>query len=225
MSILSNLRFENFYELVFFSIIVFYILTKDIKAAYKSKDKLVKLVSGILILLTTNLYFNLLGKHYSQAINFIMNLIQYLPILIYWIFVLTLGLYMIETLKSRITQKIIRRKLYHFLALLIYLPGFYYLPDNILLAISGLVFAFFLLLEKLRNNKLVLRYIPQLNGLTEYLKDNIDGRDREKLILTHTFLLFSCFYTLLMKRFNNDNEYIKIIGIIILSIGDSAVRL
>jgi hypothetical protein len=224
MDILGKLRFESFYELVFYSIIVFYILIKDIKALYKNDIK-VRLISGMLLLFTINLYLNILFSHYKTFVRFIFQLGRHIHILIYWVILLVIGLYLIELSKPIISLKVIRRKLYHFLALLIYIPGFVYLNDELLLSISGLVFALFLLIEKLRNNKMMRNLFPWIDKLSDYLKSNIDDRDKEKLILTHTFLLFSCFYTLLMVSLNNNNDYIKPLGLIVLSVGDSMVIL
>jgi dolichol kinase len=205
--------------------LVMYILNKDIKAFIKTYDFITKIILGLLFLLTFNLLMNVYFKNYKMLYFFLYELILNFNILAYWLFVIIIGVYFIELIGKKFAiRTIIKRKLFHFLALLIYIPGLIFLNENLFLSVSGIVLGLFLLIEKIRNNKYLLKKFPKLSLISKYLYANIDERDRSKLILTHTFLLFSCFHSLLMKNiYKADDMSLKFLSLIVLGIGDSMV--
>lgn len=156
-------------------------------------------------------------------------------ILCYWIIILPISLILIEYIKQQFHLKhIIQRKLFHLIAILIYIPGIKYMDSDLLLCISFIVLNIFLALEYFRNIN-YLKSLSFINKINTYLLLNIDERDSKELILTHTFLLFGCFssvfYFELFNGINNYNKHkdfytiseLKFVGIIVLGVGDSMV--
>jgi dolichol kinase len=79
----------------------------------------------------------------------------------------------------------------------------------------------FLLLEVFRKKlKPVIPFL--IDPIEKYLFQQIDERDNPNFILTHTFLLYGCFNSLLYSySYGFKDKLGKMIGLIVISIGDS----
>jgi len=168
----------------------------------------------------------ILKVHINQLFNFdyitlIKRLFNHYALIIYWTVLLIVLLYSFEFFERKFnTARIIKRKFFHVLALVIYLPGIKFMESDILLFISAAMIYLFILVEKIRNKFSQFYYMKKL---TEYLINNIDGRDDQNFLLTHIFLLFGCFSSLLYKEtniFSLDDKF-KYNSLIVLGVGDS----
>ncbi len=167
--------------------------------------------------------YNLNYIHYLYKQNTIYILFQLLLnnrfIIIYWFILLIVSLYIFEIISRKFQlKKIIKRKLFHLLGLLIYIPGIKYMNTNLLLAISIGIVYIFILIEIFRNK---FRGSLLFMKLNTYLENNIDDRDDKQFILTHIFLLFGCFSSVLFSKIENRETYLYYLGITILGVGDS----
>lgn len=184
---------------------------------------LIKRLYIYLIILLAFISFNLI--HITEYellafINTLHNLIlkvlftSYINIILYWISIIILGVFIIEQFKGK---SIIKRKLFHFLSLLIFIPGFIYVEKDYMLSICVIVACSFLIIEVIRC------YLPnRLNFISKYLIKNIDNRDSSSFILSHTFLLIGCFITYLLNSLENKNSIIMTYaGLLLMGLGDS----
>lgn len=112
------------------------------------------------------------------------------------------------------------RKLFHLLALLLFLPGIHYQADFLRYCFV-IALVLFLLLECVR----VLR-VPLLGPfLHHWMTQLIDEKDRGgTFILTHIYLLFGCAMPLLLLG-NISNKFVLASGTLVLGVGDSAASL
>jgi len=130
-------------------------------------------------------------------------------LIIYWFLVSIIGLTVIFQANYMKIDKMIQRKLFHFLLLAIYIPG---LSDPILTSFASLmVLGVLILLELVR---------PSITSLNQFLLKFTDERDSEDLIVTHIYLLlgfsFPIFFSIILK-----NDLLAWAGIISLGIGDT----
>lgn len=191
-----------------------------------------KLCIGIFSIVIINLNLNHISKIVKA--DFILILLNQvcqaknIVIIIYWAILLILSIFLIEIISNKLqVSKTIKRKFFHFLICLIYLPGLKFMDKDLLLLISVLVLYTFLFLEVLRGNFKNKIF----ESITEYLIKNIDERDDNNFILTHTFLLFGCFSSFLFEEIQNFKKYTNnridrsayFIGLITLGIGDAFV--
>lgn len=103
------------------------------------------------------------------------------------------------------------------------------MDTEILLFISIIILFLFIIIEILRNHP-ELRSIEYIVYLNKFLIENIDERDNTKFILTHTFLLYGCFSSVIYSEMYNKERFEctlththKYIGLIVLGIGDAFV--
>ena len=178
-----------------------------------------------------NLFFCLiiLYRHIKYEINIkIINLLIFITksffqkntllIIIYWIIILGLYFFLDIIYFSKLDLKlIIKRKFFHFLSFLIYIPGIYFIQKEIFKCIIVIVLYVFIMFEfikkfpGLKNTNIIIL-------ISKYLRNNIDKRDDQNFIITHIFLL-SGISSSLFYNFNN-NLY-NYLGILVLGIGDS----
>lgn len=174
-------------------------------------------------LISTNIYYG-----YDKFLNEF--IIYNLPILLYWIILIVSSVKIFDYTSSYFKlKKIIKRKLFHLLALLIFIPGFIYIKDDVMLGISVIVFDLFIIMEIMRTS-----FPIKFKLISDYLKSNIDERDNSSFIITHSFLLLGCFITFLMHFIENkDSDFhkekntklFKFLGLFILGVGDSAASI
>ena len=111
---------------------------------------------------------------------------------------------------------IIKRKFFHFLSCLIYIPAIYIIPKETFKCIVLIVLYIFIIFEIIRNLPHLDNYY--INLISNYLLSNIDKRDDSEIILTHIFLLTGISSSIFYNFKNYNYNYI---GILILGIGDS----
>jgi dolichol kinase len=141
-------------------------------------------------------------------------------VLVYWIIILIIGVSLIEFISKLFNvKKIIKRKFFHILALLIFYPGIKYLDRDFMLLISITVLFIFIAIEIVRN-RIRNKYT---NMISDYLKTNIDSRDNESFIITHILLLYSSFSSELYSTMYSQNEKLIYVGLVTLCIGDTFV--
>lgn len=205
-------------------------------------NKFFKTFIMIAFVLLLNLHLNhllKLFKDYNISSCLFRNFTEKknLSIILYWIALLIFSFIFIEKICTKFAiQKILKRKCYHILIFLIYLPALKFMQYDFILLISVLILYLFLFLEVIRNR--IKNSI--FENISLFLMNNIDERDDSKFILTHTFLLSGCFSSFIlsetnnMMNFNNDLDNLKkfnlgqisiekFIGLITLGIGDAFV--
>ena len=111
-----------------------------------------------------------------------------------------------------------KRKIYHFLAFIILVPGIKYLDKNILKLILMIVSYLFIAFEFVRNF-LFLKDFSIVKNINFFMEENIDSRDDVKFIVTHIFLMTGLISSLYYN--NNDNFAFNYLSIIVLGIGDA----
>lgn len=160
-------------------------------------------------------------------------------LILYWVSCLLLIVVFEMLNKIFHFKRLIKRKLFHLLAILIFIPPIIYsdtiIRKDFLCCVSVLAIFCFLLLEILRNRYKEYFLFTYLN---EYLLENIDDRDSKDFIFTHTFLLFGCISSYLLSfmreiKFEYNEPYLNyydlslntqvkyILGLVILGVGDS----
>jgi len=116
--------------------------------------------------------------------------IKNIYVIVYWFFILISGMYIISRHGDYLSNntQIIKRKLFHVIAVLLFVP-ISYINIELLNVALGVAFSLFMLIEFIRIND-----IDSVVGMTisEYLNENIDERDQGQVILTHMYLLLGC---------------------------------
>ncbi|KAJ3043156.1 hypothetical protein HDV00_005772 [Rhizophlyctis rosea] len=111
-----------------------------------------------------------------------------------------------------------KRKYFHALATMLFIPGFYMDPDFLSLAFSvslaGMIFVEY------------LRYfhVWPLGGILEdFLTSFLDERESGPAILSHIYLLIGCAVPVWFSRIASPMPVAGLVGVLTLGIGDSAV--
>ena len=202
----------------FFLIIAFKICTKY----YKDRINIRVIFPLLIHLKTLLLHIQQLNIVISSEIfaSFVYSILftKVILIILYWAIILSIFFYL-ETLylSSLKVKLIIKRKFFHLLALLIFIPGIKYVPNEIMKTIVLIVLYFSFIIEIIRNSN-ASKKIEIIQKITTYLQNNIDERDDNKLILTHIFLL-SGISSSLFCTFSKTEYYF--LGSLILGVGDS----
>lgn len=188
-----------------------------------TKKKLGKnILFPLLLIITLNFHFNEISKIFNSSLfhYILFKFFSNFKIIFYWLILIPFCLIIFEILSITIKlRQIIKRKLYHLLALLIYIPAINYMDKDLLLLISFIITYIFILIEIIRNK---IKTNAIINKLNFYLLKNIDERDQEKFILTHIFLLFGCYSSILFSQIENSyNKHLEYVGLVILGVGDS----
>jgi len=195
-----------------------------VKYILKSISIYIKSILAIFITITLNTYFNIITDKIGIKVFYEMysNILESRYILIYWVIILISGVCLIEYISNSLNvKKIVKRKFFHILALLIFYPGLIYLKKDFMLLISIVVLYLLICIEIVRN-----KFKNKYNNLiSDYLKSNIDSRDNENMIITHILLLYSSFSSLLYISLYSQNDKLKYIGLITLCIGDAFVNI
>lgn len=117
--------------------------------------------------------------------------------------------------------RIVQRKFFHLMALLVFVPPVLIDYHFLRLCISGAIFVF-LFVESLRIVKFPFVY----SMIQNYVEDFIDERDRGELILTHLFLLLGLGLPVLLARDDIPGGLtIHTCGISVLAIGDAVASI
>ena len=161
--------------------------------------------------------FNFLFYHFNQCLYlFFRTNSKYF--FIYWGIILFCFTYINNSFQKLNLRKTVKRKIYHFLAFIILVPGIKYLDKNILKLILMIVSYLFIAFEFVRNF-LFLKDFSIVKNINFFMEENIDSRDDVKFIVTHIFLMTGLISSLYYN--NNDNFAFNYLSIIVLGIGDA----
>uniref|UniRef100_A0ACD5Z6X0 Uncharacterized protein n=1 Tax=Avena sativa TaxID=4498 RepID=A0ACD5Z6X0_AVESA len=135
----------------------------------------------------------------------------------YWICVIYVSIRRFYSIsKQSKTERILLRKYYHLVAVLIFSPAVIFQPAFLDLAF-GAAFAVFLILEMIR----VWEVYPLGRTVHQFMNAFTDHRDSEILIISHFSLLLGCALPKWMSSGFNDRPLAPFAGILSLGIGDT----
>lgn len=135
----------------------------------------------------------------------------------YWICVIYVSVRRFYSIsKQSKTERILLRKYYHLVAVLIFSPAVIFQPAFLDLAF-GAAFAVFLILEMLR----IWEIYPLGRVVHQFMNAFTDHRDSEILIVSHFSLLLGCALPKWMSSGLNDRPLAPFAGILSLGIGDT----
>lgn len=140
-----------------------------------------------------------------------------LAVCIYWLAVIcasVLRFYNIS--KDSKIERILLRKYYHLLAVIMFVPALIFDADFLKLAF-GAALAIFLILEMIR----VWKILPLGDLVNQFMNAFTDHRDSEILIISHFSLLLGCAIPIWMSAQFNDRPLAPFAGILSLGIGDT----
>ncbi|XP_002523693.2 dolichol kinase EVAN [Ricinus communis] len=143
--------------------------------------------------------------------------VKRLSLSVYWVCVIyasVLRFYNIS--KSSKIERILLRKYYHLMAVLMFLPAVIFQPKFLDLAF-GAALAVFLTLEIIR----VWRIWPLGQLIHQFMNAFTDHRDSDLLIVSHFSLLLGCALPIWMSSGYNDRPLAPFAGILSLGIGDT----
>ena len=115
-------------------------------------------------------------------------------------------------------RQTVKRKIYHFLAFIILVPGIKYLDKSILKLILMIVSYLFVVFEFVRNSRFIKDF-SLVKNINSFMIENIDYRDDDKFIVTHVFLMTGLISSLYYD--NQGNDTFNYLSIIVLGIGDA----
>ncbi|XP_020599987.1 dolichol kinase EVAN isoform X1 [Phalaenopsis equestris] len=135
----------------------------------------------------------------------------------YWILVLCVAVFRFYNIsKNSKTERILLRKYYHLVAVLIFVPAVIFEPSFLDLAF-GAALASFLILEMMR----IWNIWPLGHMVHQFMNAFTDHRDSENLIVSHFSLLLGCAIPKWMSAGFNDRPLAPFAGILSLGIGDT----
>ncbi|XP_008800540.2 dolichol kinase EVAN-like isoform X1 [Phoenix dactylifera] len=144
-----------------------------------------------------------------------------LALCIYWICVICASILRFYSIsKHSKIERILLRKYYHLVAVLMFLPALLFQPSFLDLAF-GAALAVFLVLEMIR----VWKIWPLGHIVHQFMNAFTDHRDSEILIISHFSLLLGCALPKWMSSGFNDRPLAPFAGILSLGIGDTMASL
>ena len=161
--------------------------------------------------------FNYLWYHFIQCL-FLFFGTKAIYFFLYWSIILFFFTYINNSFQKLDLRQTVKRKIYHFLAFIILVPGIKYMDKNILKLILMIVSYLFIVFEFFRNSVFLKDYslIKQINM---FMEENIDYRDDKKFIVTHIFLMTGLVSSLFYD--DQENQTFNYLSIIVLGIGDA----
>ncbi|KAL3579674.1 hypothetical protein D5086_017509 [Populus alba] len=143
--------------------------------------------------------------------------VKRLSLCLYWVCVIYLSVLRFYNIsKNSKIERILLRKYYHLMAVLMFLPAVILQPKFLDLAF-GAALAVFLTLEIIR----VWRIWPLGQLVHEFMNAFTDHRDSDLLIVSHFSLLLGCALPIWMSSGYNDRPLAPFAGILSLGIGDT----
>ncbi|KAI8573595.1 hypothetical protein RHMOL_Rhmol01G0289400 [Rhododendron molle] len=140
-----------------------------------------------------------------------------LSLCIYWVAVILVSVRRFYNIsKNSKIERILLRKYYHLMAVLMFLPALIFQPKFLDLAF-GTALAVFLVLEIIR----VWRIWPLGQLVHQFMNAFTDHRDSDLLIVSHFSLLLGCALPIWMSSGFNDRPLAPFAGILSLGIGDT----
>ncbi|KAK1646080.1 hypothetical protein QYE76_063885 [Lolium multiflorum] len=193
------------------------------KHAEKRIGSVVFYVSLLVVLLMlvpswTHLVQGLEVHPFVWVLNYMFtNSHERLALCAYWICVIFVSVKKFYSISKRSkTERILLRKYYHLVAVLIFSPAVIFQPAFLDLAF-GAAFAVFLILEMIR----VWEVYPLGHTVHQFMNAFTDHRDSEILIISHFSLLLGCALPKWMSSGFNDRPLAPFAGILSLGIGDT----
>ncbi|KAF0695177.1 Aste57867_13984 [Aphanomyces stellatus] len=142
-----------------------------------------------------------------------------LYVALYWLALLVVVVPLCPLVADRLhLRQIVARKLYHFLAVLMFLPVSFYEMDMLRLS-YGVAVAVFLVVECVR----ALSVPPFGRPIALFMRVYLDHRDEGRLVLSHIYLLLGCALPLWIQSAAPSASTILIAnaGVLALGIGDA----
>lgn len=140
-----------------------------------------------------------------------------LSLCIYWMCIISVSvLRFYKISKNSKIERILLRKYYHLIAVLMFSPALIFQPKFLDLAF-GAALAVFLILEIIR----VWRIWPFGQPINQFMNAFTDHRDSDLLIVSHFSLLLGCALPIWMSSGYNDRPLAPFAGILSLGIGDT----
>ncbi|KAK3022863.1 hypothetical protein RJ639_046050 [Escallonia herrerae] len=135
----------------------------------------------------------------------------------YWVAVICVSVLRFYNIsKNSKIERILLRKYYHLMAVLMFVPALIFQPKFLDLAF-GAALAVFLVLEIIR----VWRIWPLGHLVNQFMNAFTDHRDSDLLIVSHFSLLLGCALPIWMSSGFNDRPLAPFAGILSLGIGDT----
>ncbi|XP_043703459.1 dolichol kinase EVAN-like [Telopea speciosissima] len=155
---------------------------------------------------------------FCRVFNFVFTEpLKRLPLCLYWIGVIVVSVFRFYHIsKNSKIERILLRKYYHLVAVLMFVPAFIFQPIFIDLAF-GVALAVFLALEIIR----VWKIWPLWQLVHQFMNAFTDHRDSDILIVSHFSLLLGCALPKWMSSGFNDRPLAPFAGILSLGIGDT----
>ncbi|XP_023519430.1 dolichol kinase EVAN isoform X1 [Cucurbita pepo subsp. pepo] len=143
--------------------------------------------------------------------------VKRLSLCVYWLSLICASILRFYNIsRSSKIERILLRKYYHLMAVLMFLPALIFQPRFLNLAF-GAALAVFLALEIIR----VWRIWPLGEPVHQFMNAFTDHRDSEFLIVSHFSLLLGCALPIWMSSGYNDRPLAPFAGILSLGIGDT----
>ena len=183
----------------------------------QNKFNYLMIILGFLPLYIIIKNFFYLWDHFVQCLYFFFGT-KTLYFFFYWSFILFCFSYINNGFQKLDLRQTVKRKIYHFLAFIILVPGIKYLDKSILKLILMIVSYLFVVFEFIRNFKFIKDFSLVKNN-NSFMIENIDYRDDDKFIVTHIFLMTGLISSLYYD--NQGNDTFNYLSIIVLGIGDA----
>ena len=172
---------------------------------------------GILPFYIIIIHFNYLWNNFIQCLFLFFNT-NTIHFLIYWSILLFCFIFINNSFQKLDLKKTVKRKIYHFLAFAILVPGIKYMEKDILKLILMIVSYLFIVFEFLRNS-IFLKDNTFIKEINIFMDENIDDRDDNKFVVTHIFLMTGLISSL---YYDNHNIFtFNYLSIFVLGIGDA----
>lgn len=147
--------------------------------------------------------------------------LERLLLCIYWLAITCLAILRFYNISKNSTiERILLRKYYHLLAVIMFVPALLFDTEFLKLAF-GAALAAFLVLEMIR----IWRILPLGDLVNQFMKAFTDHRDSEILIISHFSLLLGCATPIWMSGHISDRPLAPFAGILSLGIGDTMASL
>ena len=183
----------------------------------KNNFDYIMIISGFLPLYIITKNFNYLWEHFIKCLYLFFGT-EIINFFFYWSIILFCFIFINNYFQKLNLKQTVKRKIYHFLAFVILVPGIKYIEKDALKLILMIVSYLFIVFEFLRNLEIIKDFNVIIN-INKFLNENIDLRDDDKFIVTHIFLMTGLVSSLYYD--NSENQAFNYLSIIVLGIGDA----
>ena len=183
----------------------------------KNNFDYIMIIPGFLPLYIMIKNFNYLWEHFIKCLYLFFGT-EIINFFFYWSIILFCFIFINNYFQKLNLKQTVKRKIYHFLAFVILVPGIKYIEKDALKLILMIVSYLFIVFEFLRNLEIIKDFNVIIN-INKFLNENIDLRDDDKFIVTHIFLMTGLVSSLYYG--NSENQAFNYLSIIVLGIGDA----